>query len=138
MVRKQAGDWATKDDLQVLSRTLEEKIDGVRTELKSDVAQLQTDLSQLKEQYRSLDGRICGLAVEVVKTRDRIDEVEISLKQEMRDLRADMTSRMDAFLVRFETIWRESAVFPVILDEHGTTLRGHETRIWALEVRPDG
>ena len=124
MVRKQSDDGATKSDIG----SLDAKMEGFRTELKSDIA-------KLTGQVQSLDARTYRTMIEVVKTRESISAVKADLEKQIRDSEANVTGRLDSFLARFETIWRESAVFPKILDEHGGALQGHESRIQALEVR---
>ena len=46
-----------------------------------------------------------------------------------------MTGTIDAFLARLETYARESVTIPKTLDTHGETLRDHERRLTAVELK---
>lgn len=97
--------------------------DGDRPATKADLALLD----------QKIDASVGRLAKEILKTNDRMDSMEERLTLEMRRLNADVTGKMDVFIDRMETIWRESAVLPRVVDEHAETLRDHEGRIKALE-----
>ncbi len=81
----------------------------------------------------SLDiGRLMSASVE---TNERMTAMELRLTRQMQDLSSTVTDQLDSFTSKMESIWRESIVFPKILDDHGATLRGHDVRISALEAR---
>lgn len=133
MVKKRGAAPATKDDLEGILQgliRLDSKIDEVhvslRTELKGDISSLRTEVK----------GDIRLLMIESVDTNTRMKSMEERLTAKMDAGRAEDAALRESFLGRMETLWRESAVFPKLLDEHAAALRGHESRIAALEARP--
>ena len=99
-----------------------------------DAPATKTDIQRLESKIESLDSKSTRmLALEIGKTHYRMDQLETGLRQEMRQLNSTVLERMDTWAGRFETIWRESALFPRVMDEHGETLRDHESRLRRLE-----
>ncbi len=102
---------------------------GVKTDLagvKTDLAGVKTDLAGVKTDLAASTKR---LAHEIIKTNVRIDRLGTELRGEMRALRADVVTTMDTAVSRMETLWRESAILPRVIDDHAR-------RIAALEARP--
>ncbi|MBI5208600.1 MAG: hypothetical protein HY927_01345 [Elusimicrobia bacterium] len=110
---------ATQADLAGASTALKTDIQNVRTELKADI--------------RNLDHKIDCVAMGVVKTNERLEGVEDRLKAEMRQLNSQVLTALDTSVARMETLWRESAILPAVVDEHGQKLRDHEGRLVRLE-----
>lgn len=107
---------------------------------KADISLLRAELatkSELQEGITRLDKKIDRVAIEVVKTNERIGQLGEGLRQDMRQLNSDVTAKLDAFIGKMETIWKESAVLPRVVDEQAEKLQDHEKRLKTLEsARP--
>ena len=118
MVKRRGAQLATKADLEEglhgLETRLDSKIDGLKTELKGDI-------------------RRVALALD--DTNGRVRAIQDGLDKQFAAQNSRLTGILEPFAARMETIWREAAVYPRMLDEQGATLLGHETRITALEAR---
>ncbi len=98
-----------------------------------DAPATKKDILRLEGRIDGLDGGFRRLAAEVVKTNEKMDRMEEGLRHEMRGLKTEVTTALDASVGRMETLWRESVLLPRVLDQHGAALRDHETRLGPLE-----
>ncbi len=127
---------AVKSELKIELGEVKADIAGVKTDLaevkadlagvKADLVGVKTDLAGVKTDLAASTKR---LAHEIIKTNVRIDRLGTELRGEMRALRADVVTTMDTAVSRMETLWRESAILPRVIDDHAR-------RIAALEARP--
>ncbi|NNN05781.1 MAG: hypothetical protein HKL90_07755 [Elusimicrobia bacterium] len=87
------------------------------------------DLAAVKSELKSdIAASTRRLAHEIVKTNARVDRLGDDLRGEMRALRGDVAKTMDAAVSRMETLWRESALLPGIIDDHDRRISALETR----------
>lgn len=122
-----------KSEIATVKSELKSEIGDVKSELKSDIAavksELKSDIAALRTEVKSdLAASTKRLAHEIVKTNARVDRLGDDLRGEMRALRGDVAKTMDAAVSRMEILWRESALLPHVIDDHGR-------RISALEAR---
>jgi chromosome segregation ATPase len=130
------GRPATKGDLA-----------AVRTELRSDIAQLDAKIGGVEKRLdariggldakidgieKRLDSRINGLAGEIVKTNGRMADMEQRLQTRMDAGFDRVTKTLDSVVAKLETYGRETVTIALALDAHGKTLRDHESRIAAI------
>lgn len=125
---------ATKADLRDLEARLEVKIDHLDFATRTDLDNFLTKTDGAKFATRDdLQGEMRKVWLKFGKTNSRMDLMEERLKNEMRQLSANLAAKMDGFVTKMESIWRESAVFPLVLDQHGSILKNHEKRLGDLE-----
>ena len=84
---------------------------------------------------RKLDAAVQRLALDNFKSQDRVSGLEEGLRKDMRRVEAVVAEKLDAFMTKLQTIWRESAVLPLVIDRHGDTLKEHHERLLRLESR---
>ena len=136
MVKRGNTRLATKTDLVEGLQGLNSKIDGLRTELKGDIGGLRTELKgDIDGLRKELKGDIRRVALALDDTNGRVRAIQDGLDKQFAAQNSRLTGILEPFAARMETIWREAAVYPRMLDEQGATLLGHETRITALEAR---
>jgi hypothetical protein len=131
MVRKSGAQFATKADLEF-------QIGGVMTEIggmKSDIRGIKSEMVGMQGEMGGMKGDIRRLMIASLDTNERVKNLQDQVKIQMDTQNSNITRLLEAFGSRMETIWRESIVFPRLIDEQGATLRSHETRITALEAR---
>lgn len=103
--------------------------DSDKPATKADLATIKTEL---REDITRLDKKIDRVAVEVVKTNEQMGQLGKDLRQDMRQLNSDVTAKLDVFIGKMETIWKESAVLPSVVDEHGRRLDVLESRVGVI------
>lgn len=121
---------ATKADISLLRVELRAEL-ATKTELREEISLLATK-AELREGMTRLDKKIDRVAIEVVKTNERIGQLGEDLRQDMRQLNSDISAKLDVFIGKMETIWKESAVLPSVIDEHGHRLDVLESRVDAI------
>ena len=99
-------------------------------------------ITQFGRRIDSLEGRVADhgkdirrLMLESVATNERVTAIRDDVRRDLRDFRMEFTGTLDAFASKMETLWRETMVFPKLLDDHGALLRSHEARLQTLEAR---
>ena len=112
MPSKKDSSPATRAELHATRDDLKGDIKSVRDELKTDIKRLALGLD---------------------KTNQRMTEMEQGLRADMRELKTDVTTKLDTFIGRMETLWRESAMLPKAVDDHAEKIRDHEMRLSRLE-----
>lgn len=122
---------ATKSDIQQLKIS----IHNLDERTQNSLLNLDARTQKLEDSNHRLDVRTERMAVEIVRMHERMDKLEDGLKHEMRQFNSQVLGTLDAAAGRMETLWRESAIIPRVLDEHGAMLRAHETRLGRLEAR---
>jgi len=109
-------------------------------ELKTDVAILKTDVAILKTDVAGLrsdlDASTKRLALEIVKTNDRVAHLESSLREEMRQNTDRILGAIDAFARKGENYDKTAVLHGQVLTEVQLTLKDHSRRIGALEANP--
>ncbi len=93
---------ATKADISLLKTELRAEL-ATKTELASVKTELREDIARL-------DKKIDRVAIEVVKTNERIGQLGEDLRQDMRQLNSDITAKLDVFIGKMETIWRRRRI----------------------------
>ncbi|MBI3505030.1 MAG: hypothetical protein HY059_09330 [Proteobacteria bacterium] len=100
----------------------------------------QERMATVDARFDGIESRLAGVeaglqrvALDGIKTREGMGHLEERLKGDMRRLEAVVAAKLDVFMTRMETLWRESATTPLVLDRHGATLRDHEPRLNRLE-----
>jgi len=120
-----AGIGATRRDLA-----------EVRSELKAEIGATRRDLAEVRAELKAEIGATRrDLALKVLGAGEKMDAMAAGLRQEMGLLRNDVSAKLDTAVSRMETIWRESAVLPRVIDEQSKVLRDHEQRLSEIERR---
>lgn len=147
MISRNEDQPATRADLSaavaVLKSDLKSDIAGVRTELKSDIADVRTELksdiadvrTELKSDISRLDKKIDRVAVEVVKTNVRMDDMHQSLSRKIDDGNNRIMTTLDAFVKKVEADNRAIVIHSQVLIEHSEKLKDHGRRLTVLEPR---
>jgi archaellum component FlaC len=115
-------------------------------ELKSDFAKLLQKLDQkfdaIDQRFSGVDSSIQSISADLrsVKVQtsvliQKVDFLEEGQRRLPQIIDTRFAERIEPFMALMETLRRDTAVYPRILDEQAATLRGHEGRISALEAR---
>jgi ABC-type transporter Mla subunit MlaD len=91
--------------------------------------------TQIGEVQKRLDDKIDRVAASAVKLQVDVSEIKetISTKLATKDDFKRILGYLDSFSGQLLTYSRETHTYPVLLDEHGKTLKDHSKRISALE-----
>jgi hypothetical protein len=114
MVKKRRDAAVTKSELVEILQAMETRLETRAQITQSAVNRLVSANLDTNEYMKALEGRVAA---------------------KLDGMRAETTGRLESFSSRMETLWRDTIVYPKMLDEHGALLRGHEQRIAALESR---
>lgn len=131
--------YLTKTDIAGVENdlsTLNTDVAGLKTAvsgLQTDVSILKTDVAGLKTELTASTQR---LALEIVKTNDRIDRVETSLREEMARNTDRILTAIVSFAGKAENYDKTAALHGQVLTEVQVTLKDHSRRLDALEARP--
>lgn len=119
---------ATLETLKVAMESFKDELGGV----KSDLGAVKTEMAT---RFEKVDLDIRRLMSASLATSDRITLVESNLSRRMGEQEARITTKLDTAWARIETLWRETTLYPPILDKQGARLEDHERRLKALETR---
>ncbi len=104
--------------MNAVQTALKSDIEGVRAELKADMDGLRGEMREGFRRAALADDRL-GV---------RITRLEEALVCGLAQNRDEVARVLDAAASRMETLWRETASFPAILDDHGRRLSALEAR----------
>ena len=134
---------AVRSELKAETQAVKSELHAVRTELKTDIQSVRSELkteiqavrSELKTEIQSvkseLKADIHRLAVQVVNNHAEFKSMAATMAT--KDDMGRVLKSIDSFAARLEIYGRETVFIPKTLDAHGEIIRGHETRIKALE-----
>jgi len=91
----------------------------------------------VREIKESLDARIGAferrIGIEFAQLKGEFSDFKREVQETTRAATIEQKGQLDAFLVKMETMWRESFSIPQRLDEHRKQLDDHDQRIRSLE-----
>ncbi|MBI5208898.1 MAG: hypothetical protein HY927_02870 [Elusimicrobia bacterium] len=118
MLSDDAGQPATRADIH----KLDSRVDGLDKKLDA-VAQRLDD---------KIDEGLKRVAIEVIKTNDRIDGLEAAISTHTSTILA----AMENYTKTAEINNRDIVLHGHVLTEHSAALQGHEKRLTTLEAKP--
>ena len=130
---------ATKADLYAFRSELRTEIGAVRSELGMEIAAGRSDMNTLRSELYAvkteLKDDIRRLALSLIKTNDRIDDLAQSLREEMRQNMSQILGAIDSFAKKAEAYDQKSFSHGDILQKHESRLGVHEKRIGSIETK---
>ncbi len=138
---------ATRADLEGFFSGVSSRFDRLEVDiggLKTGVAGLEAKFGGLQAKVGGLEAKVDGLTANVrnlnlgyTALNAGMKDLATGLRREMADLKTAVTAQVEPFTGRMETIWRESVVYPRMLDQQGARLDAHDRRLTALEAGRD-
>ncbi len=128
-----AGLEAKFGGLQAKVGGLEAKVGG----LEAKFGGLQAKVGGLEAKVDGLTANVRNLNLGYTALNAGMKDLATGLRREMADLKTAVTAQVEPFTGRMETIWRESVVYPRMLDQQGARLDAHDRRLTALEAGRD-
>lgn len=123
---------ATRDDVAGLGRRLMGRIDRAGTRLDSRLDALEAKIDGAEKR---LDIKTDRIAARLVRFEAKVDRSFAEVAARFDRIETMVTEKLESFATRMETLWRESALLPRVVDDHGTRLRALESRVSTLESK---